>query len=164
MINETALICGGFLSPLCKTVKMRVILFLNKTRTRQGKGREGEGRRGEGRGGKGMEGREGGVCVCKCNVCECYSAVLVIRLTYTSTKTCIKNEWHDYNEYIYPFSISKLREGYALSKCVSFASVNALFPIPGCSGKTLLPTNNFLRIAQSLGRQKKVDSCFGLCS
>ena len=39
------------------------------------------------------------VCVCKCNVCECYSAVLVIRLAYTSTKTCIKNEWHDYGEY-----------------------------------------------------------------
>ena len=60
------------------------------------------------------------MCACKCNVCECYSAVLVIRLTYTSTKTCIKNEWHDYGEYIYPLSISKLREGYALSKCFSF--------------------------------------------
>ena len=67
------------------------------------------------------------VCVCvfvcvflKCNVCECYSAVLVIRLTYTCTKTCIKNEWHDYGEYIYPLSISKLCEGYALSKCFSF--------------------------------------------
>ena len=58
-------------------------------------------------------------CVCKCNVCECYSAVLVVRLTYTSTKTCIKNEWHDYSEYIYPLSISKLCEGYALSKCFS---------------------------------------------
>jgi len=30
-----------------------------------------------------------------------------------------KNEWHDYGEYIYPLSISKLREGYALSKCFS---------------------------------------------
>ena len=61
------------------------------------------------------------VCVCKCNICECYSAVLVVRLTYmyTSTKTCIKNEWHDYGEYIYPLSISKQREGYALSKCFS---------------------------------------------
>ena len=29
------------------------------------------------------------------------SAVPVIRLTYTSTKICIKNEWHDYLEYIY---------------------------------------------------------------
>ena len=38
---------------------------------------------------------------------------------YTSTKTCIKNEWHDYGEYIYPLSISKLREAYALSKCFS---------------------------------------------
>jgi len=63
------------------------------------------------------------ICVCKCNVCECYSAVLVIRLTYTSTKTCIKNERHDYVEYIYPLSISKLREGYALFKCFSFISV-----------------------------------------
>ena len=61
------------------------------------------------------------VCVSKCNVSECYSAVLVIRLTYTSTKTCIKSEWHDYGEYIYPLSISKLREGYALSKCFSFS-------------------------------------------
>ena len=59
------------------------------------------------------------VCVCKCNVCECYSAVLVIMLTYTSAKTCIKNEWHDYGDYIFPLSISKLREGYALSKCFS---------------------------------------------
>ena len=63
------------------------------------------------------------MCVCKCNVCECYSAVLVIRLTYASTKTCIKNEWHDYDEYIYPLSISKLRKGYALSKCFSFENV-----------------------------------------
>ena len=63
------------------------------------------------------------VYVRKCNVCECYSAVLVIRLTYTSTKTCIKNEWHDYSEYIYPLSISKLCEGYALSKCFSFHGV-----------------------------------------
>ena len=60
------------------------------------------------------------VCVCKCNVGECYSAVLVIRLTYTSTKTCIKNEWHDYSEYI---SISKLCTGYALSKCFSLLLV-----------------------------------------
>ena len=86
MTNENALICRRFLSPLFKAVKMHVILFFNKIRTRQG-------------------GREGGgayvcvcacvcvcVCVCKCNVCECYSAVLVIRPTYTSTKTCIKNE------------------------------------------------------------------------
>ena len=51
MINETALICGRFLSPLCKAVKMHVILFFNKTRTREGEGRGGEG-------------REGGVCVC----------------------------------------------------------------------------------------------------
>ena len=81
MINETALICGGFLSPLCKAVKMYVILFFNKTRTRWGKGRGGEGtggegrggegtggegRGGEGRGGEGKErnGREGGRCVC----------------------------------------------------------------------------------------------------
>ena len=55
MINETALICGGFLSPLCKAVKMHVILFF---RTRQRKGRRGEGR--------GGEGREGGLCVCVC--------------------------------------------------------------------------------------------------
>jgi len=64
------------------------------------------------------------VCVCKCNVCECYSAVIVIRLTYTSTKTFIKNEWHDYGEYTYPLSISKLRKGYALSKCFSFGGCN----------------------------------------
>ncbi len=32
-----------------------------------------------------------------------------------------KNELHDYCEYIYPLSISKLREGYALSKCFSFS-------------------------------------------
>ena len=66
-------------------------------------------------------------CVCKCNVCECYSAVPVIRLTYTSTKTCIKTEWHDYGEYIYPLSISKLREGYALSKCFSFGMQTAVW-------------------------------------
>ncbi len=116
MIDETALICGRFLSPLCKAVKMHVILFLIKLE--QDKGREGKGREGKGR-----EGREVVcvcVCVCKCNVCECYSAVLVIRLTYTSTKTCITNEWHDHGEYIYPLSISKLRKGYALSKCFSF--------------------------------------------
>ena len=124
MINETALICGRVLSPLCKAVKMHVILFFYKTRTREGERRGGEGRGGEG---KGREGREVCVCVCmrvcacvcKCNVCECYSAVLVMRLTYTSTKTCIKNEWHDYSEYIYPLPISKLRESYALSKCFS---------------------------------------------
>ena len=40
---------------------MHVILFFNKTRTR-----EGEGRGGEGRGGEGKEGREGGRCVCVC--------------------------------------------------------------------------------------------------
>ena len=57
MINETALICGRFLSPLCKAVKIHVILFFNKTRTREGGGGGGGG---EGRGG---EGREGGVCV-----------------------------------------------------------------------------------------------------
>ena len=84
---------------------------------------------------KGRKGREGGVCVsvcvcvCKCNVCECYSPVLVIRLTYTSTKACIKDEWHDYGEYIYPLSISKLREGYALSKCFSFIHVYACMNI-----------------------------------
>ena len=61
MINETALICGGFLSPLCKAVKMHVILFLIKLE--QDRGRGGEGRGGEGRGGEGKErnGRE--VCV-----------------------------------------------------------------------------------------------------
>ena len=79
--------------------------------TRGGQGREREGREGA----KGVD-----VCVCVCHVCECYSAVLVIRLAYTSTKICIKNEWHDYGEYIYPLSISKLCEGYALSKCFSF--------------------------------------------
>ena len=69
MINETALICGRFLSPLCKAVKMHVILFFNKTRTREGEGRgggeerRGKGRGGEGRGREGKEGREGGVCV-----------------------------------------------------------------------------------------------------
>ena len=31
-----------------------------------------------------------------------------------------ENKWHDYGEYIYPLSIFKLREGYALSKCFSF--------------------------------------------
>ena len=62
MINETALICGRFLSPLCKAVKMHVILLFNKTRTREGEGRGGEGK---GREEKGREGgREGGVCVC----------------------------------------------------------------------------------------------------
>ena len=54
MINETALICGRFLSPLCKAVKMHVILFFNKTRRREG----------EGRGGERKGGRE--VCVCVC--------------------------------------------------------------------------------------------------
>ena len=53
MINETALICGRFLSPLCKAVKMHVVLFFNKTRTREGEGSGGEGRRGEGRRGEG---------------------------------------------------------------------------------------------------------------
>ena len=96
MINETALI---FLSPLCTAVKMHVILFFNKTRTRRGGG-GGGGEGGEGKGREGKEGREGGVCVCLQVQCECYSAVLVMRLTYTSTKTCIKNEWHDYSEYI----------------------------------------------------------------
>ena len=37
-----------------------------------------------------------------------YSVVLVVRLAYTSTKTCIKNEWHDYGEYIYPLSCAKV--------------------------------------------------------
>ena len=65
---------------------------------------------GDTRGGQGREreGREGArgvdvcvcVCVCVCHVCECYSAVLVIKLAYTSTKICIKNEWHDYGEYL----------------------------------------------------------------
>ena len=64
MINETALICPRFLSPLCKAVRRHVILFFNKTRTREGEGRGGEGRGGEGRGKKGKEGRE--VCVCVC--------------------------------------------------------------------------------------------------
>ena len=64
MINETALICGRFLSLLCKSVKTHVILFFNKTRTRQGEGRGGEGRGGEGKGREG--GREGGRCVCVC--------------------------------------------------------------------------------------------------
>ena len=83
------------------------------------------------------------VCVCKCNVCECYSAVLVIRLTYTSTKTCIKNEWHDYGEYIYPLSISKLREGCTLSKCFSFRiETTPTFPLvmPTFHIMTELPT------------------------
>ena len=68
MINETALICGRFLSLLCKAVKTHVILFFNKTRTRQGEGRGVEGSGGEGRGGegRGREGREGGRCVCVC--------------------------------------------------------------------------------------------------
>ena len=43
------------------------------------------------------------MCVC---VCVFTSAVFVndiqqhlsIRLTYTSTKACIKNEWHDYGK------------------------------------------------------------------
>ena len=74
MINETALICGWFLSPLCKAVKMHVIQFFNKTRTREGEGRGGEERGGEGRGGEGRERegkeREGGRCVCVC-VCVC---------------------------------------------------------------------------------------------
>ena len=50
------------------------------------------------------------VCTCKCNVSECYSAVVVIRLTYmyTSTKTCIKNEWYDYGEYIDPLSYARV--------------------------------------------------------
>ena len=51
MMNETALICGRFLSPLCKVVKMHVILFFNKTRTRRG-------------GGGGGKERKGGRCVC----------------------------------------------------------------------------------------------------
>ncbi len=54
MINETALICGRFLSPLCKAVKMHVILFFNKTRTREGEGRGGEGRGGQEREGDGL--------------------------------------------------------------------------------------------------------------
>ena len=70
MINETALICGRFLSPLCKAVKMHVILFFTKTRTREGEGRRGEG--------KGRKGREGGVCVCVCARARmCASAMFV---------------------------------------------------------------------------------------
>ena len=39
------------------------------------------------------------------------SLVLVIRLTHTSTKTCIKNEWHDYmvNTFIHYPSLSCAR-------------------------------------------------------
>ena len=84
------------------------------------------------------------VCVCKCNVCECYSAVLVIRLTYTSTKTCIKTEWHDYSEYIYPLSISKLREGYAPSKCFSLLNE---FPYSYC-----LPASPILTVQIENGK------------
>ncbi len=62
MINETAL-SGRFLSPLCKAVKMHVILFFNKTRTREGEGRRGEERRG----GEGKRGR----CVCVCVQVQC---------------------------------------------------------------------------------------------
>ena len=57
MMNETALICGRFLSPLCKVVKMHVILFFNKTRTR--------------RGGGGRKGREEGREVCVCLQVQC---------------------------------------------------------------------------------------------
>ena len=82
MINETALICCRFLSPLCKAVKMHVNLFFNKTRTREGEGRGGEERREEGRGGEGRggegrggegKGREEGreVCVCVCLQVQC---------------------------------------------------------------------------------------------
>ena len=60
-MRATALICGRFLSPLCKAVKMRVIPFLIKLE--QEGGRRGEGKGGEGRGGEGRRG-EGGVCVC----------------------------------------------------------------------------------------------------
>ena len=75
MINETALICPRFLSPLCKAVRRHVVLFFNKTRTREGEGRGGEGRggagrRGEERGGEGKGGerkeKKGGRCVCVC--------------------------------------------------------------------------------------------------
>ena len=48
---------------------MHVILFFNKTRTREGEGRGGEGRGGEGKERK--EGREGGVCVCVCLKVQC---------------------------------------------------------------------------------------------
>ena len=42
MINETALVCGRFLSPLCKAVKMHVILFFLE---QDGEGRGVEGSR-----------------------------------------------------------------------------------------------------------------------
>ena len=79
MINRTAVICGRFLSPLCKAVKMHVILFFIKTRTREGEGRGGEGRGGEERGGEGRGGegrgreRKGGRCVyvCVCLQVQC---------------------------------------------------------------------------------------------
>ena len=60
MTNETALICRRFLSPLFKAVKMHVILFFNKIRTRQG----------------GREGVRTCVCVCVC-VCVFASAMFV---------------------------------------------------------------------------------------
>ena len=59
---------------MCKAVKMHVILFFNKTRTKEGEGRGGEGRGGEG-GGRGRKGREGGRCVwvggCTCLQVQC---------------------------------------------------------------------------------------------
>ena len=50
------------------------------------------------------------VCFCKCNVCECYSAVLVIRLAYTSTKACVKmNGMTTVNTFIHYQSLSCAR-------------------------------------------------------
>ena len=68
MINETALICGGFLSPLCKDACNPVFLIkLEQDRGRGGKGRRGEGRGGEGRGKEGKEGKGAReVCVRVC--------------------------------------------------------------------------------------------------
>ena len=62
------------------------------------------------------------VCVCAC-ACVRASAMFVNashKADIHLYKDVHKNELHDYGEYIYPLSISKLREGYALSKCFSF--------------------------------------------
>ena len=63
------------------------------------------------------------MCVCVCLQVQCLISSASHKADIHFYKTCLKNEWHDYGEYIYPLSISKLREGYALSKCFSFYSV-----------------------------------------
>ena len=77
------------------------------------------------------------VCVCVC-VCVFASAMLFSSASHKANihfyKDMHQNEWHDYGEYIYPLSISKLREGYALSKFFSFMYVLSTHMMCHCAG------------------------------